>query len=119
MLRAVQIDLFDGQGNPRDDAPFWFKAKLSLTLTADEIEQIGGLGTVLGQFSTIALTRSRLEPLRAGAPALTPPPLAAPRTGGRSPSGPQLLALAGIGAALALGGGLLLSSLWRGTRSGG
>lgn len=157
VLRAVQIDLFDGQGNPRDDAPFWFKAKLSLTLTADEIEQIGGLGTVLGQFSegrlalrmlssdrrgwadlhtlfdintrtfsvrtaqfsTIALTRSRLEPLRAGAPALTPPPLAAPRTGGRSPSGPQLLALAGIGAALALGGGLLLSSLWRGTRSGG
>ena len=105
VLRAVQIDLFDGQGNPRDDAPFWFKAKLSLTLTADEIEQIGGLGTVLGQFSegrlalrrlssdrrgwadlhtlfdintrtfsvrtaqfsTIALTRSRLEPLRADA----------------------------------------------------
>jgi hypothetical protein len=107
VLRAVQIDLFDGKGNPRDDAPFYFKAKLSLTLTGDEIEQLGGLGAVLGQFSdghlalrrlskdgrgwadlhtlfdahtqtfsvrtarfsTIGLTRSRLEPLRTGASA--------------------------------------------------
>ena len=151
VLRAVHIDLFDGNGNPKGDVRFWFKAKFSLTLTDSEVQEMGGLGYLLNEFSTgrlalrrlsrggrswsdihtlfdihtntfsastahfstIGLTLSRRQSLSIGAATPAPAPLRAPGTGDPAVSRPLLLALVSLGAALVLGGGLLLSLLRR------
>ena len=61
VLRAVQIDLFDGDGNPKGDVRFWFKARFSLTLTDTEVREMGGLGYLLNEFSTGRLGLRRLS----------------------------------------------------------
>ena len=61
VLRAVQIDLFDGDGNPKGDVRFWFKARFSMTLTDAEVREMGGLGSLLNEFSTGRLGLQRLS----------------------------------------------------------
>ena len=173
-LRAFQIELFDAMAEPLRDVRLWFRAGLSVTLTAAEVEELGGLASVLGhisagrlqlqklsraggswtnlhtrfdiatltfsarvsQFSTFALTLTGQQPTATPTVMVTPvagptprpaqaamstptgtppPPLAAPPATGDSPSlsGWGLLALATVGAILAVGGALLWAPIRR------
>ena len=60
VLRALEIDLFDPQGNPLDGVSFFFPASLTIMLSASEIDDIGGLEVFLTEVAAGRIKIQRL-----------------------------------------------------------
>ena len=61
-LRAVQIDLFDAEGNPIRDANFFFAAALTVTLSDQEVQELGGPTAMLDEVVAGRLSIRRFRP---------------------------------------------------------
>ena len=66
VLRPIQIDLFDVHGDPMQDVLLWSSAQLSVTLTEADVQELGGLGSMLFEVASGRLHFQRFNPSREG-----------------------------------------------------
>ena len=61
VLRAVQIDLFDVDGNPRERVNLWSSARLRMTLTDADVDEIGGLSSLVAHWASGRLKLQKMS----------------------------------------------------------
>ena len=61
-LRAIEIDLFDTDGEPLQGVRFWSSGRLSIRLADSEISALGGLGAVFNDHAAGRLRIQKLSP---------------------------------------------------------